>query len=106
MDFGHAYLSSILFKREYMNDIDEMLQYAVHAHIHDNFGINGTIVKYMDNLYRGIGDLHLPPGWGNLPWNKISKSLKNLNGTFILETEFRFYPYFKEAVEFIKELII
>ncbi len=105
LDFGHLFLCSNMFGTSFISSVNEMLPYTVHTHIHDNFGKNGKMTNYMDNLYKGIGDLHLPPLWGNLPWNDVSTFLKQLDVTFILETEFRFYPYFKDAVDFIRRLV-
>jgi len=106
LDFGHAYLTAANYKRDYLTDIQTMAPMAVHLHIHDNFGKHGEIKQYMDNFTKGIGDLHLPPAWGEIPWNAILPLFESFEGIYILETEFRFYQYFKSGVEFLKKWLI
>ncbi len=103
LDFGHAYLSSKNYNRDYISDIRKMAPLAVHLHVHDNFGRHGEINNYMDNFSKGIGDLHLPPSWGEIPWQSVLPLFEEYHGIYILETEFRFYDYFHTGVQFLNE---
>ncbi len=101
LDFGHAYLSAQNYDRDYISDIRNMAPLAVHLHVHDNFGKHGEMKNYMDNFSKGIGDLHLPPQWGEIPWNQVLPFFEGFKGIYILEMEFRLYHYFQEGVEFL-----
>ncbi len=103
LDFGHAYLSAINYNRDYVSDIRKMAPLAVHLHVHDNFGKHGVMKNYMDNFSKGIGDLHLPPAWGEIPWKSVLPLFDGFNGIYILETEFRFYQYFHKGVIFLND---
>lgn len=101
LDFGHAYLSAINYNRDYVSDIRKMAPLAVHLHVHDNFGKHGEMKNYMDNFSKGIGDLHLPPAWGDIPWGSVLPLFDGFKGIYILETEFRLYHYFHGGVKFL-----
>lgn len=103
LDFGHAYLSAINYNRDYVPDIRKMAPLTVHLHVHDNFGKHGEMKNYMDNFSKGIGDLHLPPAWGEIPWGLVLPLLDGFSGIHILETEFRFYQYFHAGVNFLND---
>ena len=104
VDFGHTYISSKIFKRDFLHDIEVLSKKTVHLHVHENFGKPGNMENYMDNYALGIGDLHLPPGWGETPLKEALKLFAGYEGIYILETEFRLYPYFGEAVSKLSEI--
>ena len=48
--------------------------FSKHLHIHDSFGRPKDFWTYSltEDLAFGAGDLHLPLGWGNLPFDRIA----------------------------------
>ncbi|GAI01395.1 unnamed protein product, partial [marine sediment metagenome] len=52
----------------------------------------------------GIGDLHMPVGWGAIPYNKIFRILKNYQGVLNLELKPRFKKFFAYSLRRVKEL--
>ncbi|MGH2391482.1 MAG: sugar phosphate isomerase/epimerase family protein, partial [Chloroflexota bacterium] len=76
-DFAHDYLAGDLFGYDHLQSAAAAAAYAAHLHLTDNFG-RFNQARFGDfNLYRltpfankaitGVGDLHLPLGWGTLP---------------------------------------
>jgi len=39
----------------------------------------------------GIGDLHLPIGWGNIPYEDVFRAMVGYDGIYILELQERFF---------------
>ena len=73
-----------------------------HIHMHDSFGIIERIWTHIDaeNTSYGQGDLHLPLGWGDIPFDKIFDEVhfpKNINLNF--ELPFRYEKYYKENIK-------
>ncbi|HWE60149.1 MAG TPA: TIM barrel protein, partial [Chloroflexota bacterium] len=76
-DFAHDYLAGDLFGYDHLASARSCAPYAAHLHLTDNFGRFNTARLGDFNLYRaiphsqvavlGLGDLHLPLGWGTLP---------------------------------------
>ncbi len=73
LDFGHALLESGFRGGDLLAEVTALAPVARHLHIHDNFGRPDDIYMYTDGerLAYGHGDLHLPVGWGSVPWDDI-----------------------------------
>jgi len=107
LDFGHAYLASKYYHFKFLDSIRLALPYIKHVHIHDCFGKPKVSYEEQDiNLIQfGIGDLHMPVGWGEIPYDKIFRLLKNYNGILCLELKPRYKKFYKYSLERVKELI-
>jgi len=107
LDFGHAYLASKYYHFKFLDSIRLALPYIKHVHIHDCFGKPKVSYEEQDiNLIQfGIGDLHMPVGWGEIPYDKIFRLLKNYNGVLCLELKPRYKKFYKYSLERVKELI-
>jgi len=107
LDFGHAYLASKYYRFKFLDSIKLALPYIKHVHIHDCFGKPKRSHEEQDiNLIQfGIGDLHMPVGWGEIPYDKIFRILKNYNGVLCLELKPRFKRFYKYSLQRVKELI-
>lgn len=73
-DTGHAWLSAAYLEFDYLEGVRRIAPLVNHIHLSDNFG-----QPYLDqradpgeNLAQGLGDLHLPPGWGTVPFEEIA----------------------------------
>jgi sugar phosphate isomerase/epimerase len=103
VDFGHAYLTSRYFGDDFLGNIEAAKPYLRHIHIHDNLGIFDTArLKWQQKSLKqrlpfGKGDLHLPIGWGEIPFKDVFKILgDDYSGIYMLEnsigTNERFVP--------------
>lgn len=104
-DFGHGYINSKTYGFDYMEAIKMVLPYLKHVHIHDNFGKPDRGEKYIDRLPFGYGDLHMPPGFGEIPYTEIIKLLEGYSGVFTMEIAPRYKPYFAQALADAQKLI-
>ncbi len=80
LDIGHANTS----KENYLEFIEKNHERIFHIHAHDNLGdTKKNIEKY------NRPDPHLPPGEGNIDWEKVLEVLKKVNyqNYFMLECE-------------------
>ncbi len=111
-DFGHAFLyySCHGGEKEFLTSIKEALPYLKHVHIHDNFGranITPQDAPYINRLPFGEGDLHMPPGMGTIPYQKIFPLLREYKGIAMAEIDPRYEPFYggivKRLYKYIKE---
>ena len=79
-----------------------------HVHIHDSFGKLKTFQPYYstEEVSYGLGDLHLPLGWGDINFDKIFTDNSfpdhlNLN----LELKPQHASYHKGSVQKVLELL-
>lgn len=75
LDFSHSYLKLDFegARDMFVKEIAALAPYAVHLHVHDSFGRQDDIWMYTEGerLAYGHGDLHLPVGWGDIPWSAL-----------------------------------
>tara|TARA_B100001123_G_scaffold424039_1_gene535026 strand:- start:535 stop:1431 length:897 start_codon:yes stop_codon:yes gene_type:complete len=108
LDISHAYINCTYRNAHFLDEIKEMASLSEHIHMHDSFGIIEKMWTYIEseNTSYGQGDLHLPLGWGDIPFEKIFTEIKfpkNLNLNFELPE--RYLKYFKENIKEAERLI-
>jgi sugar phosphate isomerase/epimerase len=73
LDYAHAALQCSLKGADLKSEISEIAPLSHHLHLNDCFGVerDGPIALPGEALAYGSGDMHLPLGWGNLPWEEL-----------------------------------
>ncbi|MGA7326486.1 MAG: sugar phosphate isomerase/epimerase [Rhodomicrobium sp.] len=73
LDFSHGAINCSAQGADFLPEAKELARVAKHLHIHDSFGdpLQLRTVNRSERLAFGLGDLHLPIGWGSLPWQKM-----------------------------------
>ena len=87
IDFSHAYLESTYRGLDFREQLRAMAPVAGHLHVHDSFGRpQGFYEAYFtqENTALGIGDLHMPLGWGDIEWESIFSELTFLPDTVLM----------------------
>ncbi len=107
-DTGHAYLASKYYNFNYLETLEACLPYIGHVHLNDNLGIfeNTRITNrlYYDSLEEGMrrelamGDIHLPPFFGQVPFDDIFRLLKNYRGKYLCEYYTNSYIPFENQI--------
>jgi sugar phosphate isomerase/epimerase len=87
IDFSHAYIESTYRGLNFREELRAMAPVAGHLHVHDSFGRPQAFYKgfhVQENTALGIGDLHMPLGWGDIDWEDIFSELKFLPETVLM----------------------
>jgi sugar phosphate isomerase/epimerase len=108
LDFGHAYLHTGFRSLDFLTDIAALAPVAKHVHLHDNCGIADDIWAYADGerVAFGHGDLHLPVGWGTIPWNEVMRVCEfPAAAIFNIELKQRHWHAVQECVDATCELV-
>ena len=87
IDFSHAYIESTYKGLDFRKEIAAMAPVAGHLHVHDSFGRPQAFYKgfhVQENTAMGIGDLHMPLGWGDIDWDSIFAELSFLPDTVLM----------------------
>ena len=107
LDFGHAYLSTNFYNKDFLKTISKVKPYLKHLHFHDNFGYPSYFQEKDQNLLivNGRGDMHMPPGWGDIPFKKAVKMLNPAGCFFVIEVRPRYFEYIKESKQLLESLI-
>lgn len=87
IDFSHAYIESTFRGLDFFEQVRAMAPVAGHLHVHDSFG--RPIGRYQpfylqEATAMGLGDLHMPLGWGDIDWDGLFTQLEFLPETVLM----------------------
>lgn len=106
-DFSHGFINSTLHGADFTAEARALAPFARHLHIHDSFGRPVTMDRISRNerVAFGIGDLHLPLGWGSIPWNQLMDTLDFPDRViFMLELPPQYWSELAPCVTRMREL--
>ncbi|MGV3490638.1 MAG: TIM barrel protein [Devosia sp.] len=110
IDFSHAYIESTFKGLDFFAEIAAMAPVTGHLHVHDSFGRpQGFYTPYhpQENTALGIGDLHMPLGWGDIDWTRIFTELTFLPETVLMmEIGARYRREQPASLERAKQLMV
>jgi len=74
-DISHGYLHCGQMGADFLAEAGALAPFSQHLHLHDSFGRPEDIWTYTatESMAFGIGDLHLPMGWGSIPWDALAE---------------------------------
>lgn len=107
LDFSHAYLNLSFTGGDLVSECAALAPFAKHLHVHDSFGRQDDIWMFTlgERLAYGHGDLHLPVGWGDIPWNVLMETCVFPRGVvFNIELQDRYWHVGQECVDATKAL--
>ncbi len=107
IDFSHAAINAGVRGFDLMAELAELAPVAGHLHIHDSFGRPRSFKPYTygEAVNFGLGDLHLPPGWGALDWDAIAALPYREPVIANLELSTRFRDALPDAIATCKRMI-
>ena len=115
-DVGHAFLAARYFGFDYLEAVRAARSPLIHLHVTDNFGRYDPLRLENFTLYRtqrtrdifpvGRGDLHLPVGWGAIPYEETFASLRGYQGSVITEYRYNlFRAHARGLAEHLRSLV-
>jgi sugar phosphate isomerase/epimerase len=74
-DISHGWLHCHQEGADFLVEAQALAPFARHLHLHDSFGRPDDFWTYtpFEAMAFGIGDLHMPPGWGSVPWAGLAE---------------------------------
>ena len=109
IDFSHSYQKLDFDGRRdaFVEEVRALAPHARHLHVHDSFGRQDDIWMFTDGerVAYGHGDLHLPVGWGDIPWDTLIAECTSPEGVvFNVELKERYWYAAQETVDATKAL--
>lgn len=109
LDVGHLFLSCNYFGQNFNECLNKALPYIKNVHLNDNTGKFMPMrledflrYKMVPMLYRttfGLGDIHLPPYFGKIPFDEIFEKLKSIEDIiYTCEYERKSYMQFDSMI--------
>jgi len=115
-DVGHAFLAARHFGFDYLEAVRAARPLLIHLHVTDNFGRYDPLRLENFTLYRtqrsrdifpvGRGDLHLPVGWGAIPYDETFAALRGYQGSVITEYRYNlFRPHAQRLAQQLRSMV-
>ena len=106
LDLAHLHLAAHALGEDYLDAISAAAPWVRHVHINDNFGLlDRGFDAERDRLPYGEADLHLPPGWGAIPFAEAFDRLGDFAGDIVLEIKDRYQDHLGEALENTRRML-
>ncbi|MFW5680857.1 MAG: sugar phosphate isomerase/epimerase family protein [Pseudomonadota bacterium] len=86
LDISHAYLHCTATGLDFEAEVERFAEVAGHVHMHDSFGLPQTVRGFSpsETMAFGLGDLHLPLGYGDIPFERLLPRLRVQPDTVLL----------------------
>ncbi|MCE5223009.1 sugar phosphate isomerase/epimerase [bacterium] len=100
LDIGHLFMAANFFGYDPIEAINKAKPFIQHIHIHDNFGksILFTEKQQTHLLPFGKGDMHLPVGFGSIPFSDfLPDCLSHYDQFIIMEIRSRYFQDIEES---------
>jgi sugar phosphate isomerase/epimerase len=106
LDLGHLWLSAHQCGFPYLEAVSEAAPWVRHLHATDNFGrLDVGYATEHERWAYGEADMHLPPGWGSVPFRDAFARLPGFQGDLILEILAELREHVAEARTSVVELL-
>jgi sugar phosphate isomerase/epimerase len=110
LDVSHSYLMTSFRGTPFASAVAAFAPVTGHFHLHDSFGRPpGNLFGFYNESERvafGVGDLHLPFGWGDIPFETLLPRLPVLPGTLLtVELPERYWSELDACASFARRLM-
>ncbi|NWG20688.1 MAG: sugar phosphate isomerase/epimerase [Chloroflexi bacterium] len=106
LDIAHLHIAAHDMGFDYLEAISAAAPWTRHLHVNDNFGrLDQGFDTERDRWAFGEADIHMPPGWGSIPYRDVFDRLSGYHGDLILEIKPGFWDAFGEALRTTRALL-
>lgn len=106
LDIAHLHIAAHDMGFDYLAAVALAAPWTRHLHVNDNFGrLDQGFDHEPDRWAFGEADIHMPPGWGSIPYSDVFARLSEYHGDLILEIKPGFWEAFGEALTTTRDLL-
>ncbi len=106
LDIAHLHIAAHDMGFDYLEAVSQAAPWVRHLHANDNFGrLDWGFDTESDRWPYGEADIHLPPGWGSIPYGEVFARLSDYRGDLILEIKAGFADYVGESLATMRSLV-
>jgi len=106
LDIGHLYIAAHTLDFDYLEAVSCAAPWVKHLHFSDNFGrLDQGFDAEWERWAFGEADIHMPPGWGSIPYRGVLACLPEYHGDIILEIKPFFRDYLGDGLRAIQDIL-
>ncbi|MBN1934033.1 MAG: sugar phosphate isomerase/epimerase [Anaerolineae bacterium] len=106
VDVGHLYIAARDMGFDYLTAIKRAAPWLKHIHLSDNFGrLDWGFDQESDRWAFGEADVHMPPGWGEIPYREVFARWPDYHGDMIIELKPSFFDHAQGGLHVLQALL-
>jgi sugar phosphate isomerase/epimerase len=106
LDIAHLHIAAHDMAFDYLESVSAAAPWTRHLHVNDNLGrLDQGFDAESERWAFGEADIHMPPGWGSIPYQEVFARLPEYRGDLILEIKPGFWDAFPEALHTTRAMI-
>jgi sugar phosphate isomerase/epimerase len=106
LDIAHLHIAAHDLGFDYLAAIEAAAPWVRHLHVNDNFGLLDQGFDHEPDRWAfGEADLHLPPGWGTIPYAEVFARLPSYQGDLILEIKAGFADELGDSLTAMQQIL-
>lgn len=106
LDIAHLHIAANDMGFDYLEAIEIAAPWTKHLHVNDNYGrLDRGFDTESDRWAYGEADIHLPPGWGSIPYAQVLTRLRDYEGDLILEIKPGFQEHLGECLATMRRFV-
>lgn len=107
LDVAHLHIAAHDMGFDYLDAVEQAAPWVRHLHANDNFGrLDTGFDSEFERWPYGEADIHLPPGWGSIPFEQVFRRLDGYRGDLILELKSGFADEFAASKSTMAEILV
>jgi sugar phosphate isomerase/epimerase len=107
LDVGHLYIAAHELGVDYLEAVHVAAPWVKHLHVSDNFGrLDRGFDAEPERWAFGEADVHMPPGWGRIPYGELLARLPRYEGDMILEIKPGFIEYAEQGLRTMEKYLV
>jgi sugar phosphate isomerase/epimerase len=106
LDIAHLHIAAHDLGFDYLEAVEQAAPWVKHLHANDNFGrLDQGFDHETDRWAYGEADIHMPPGWGTIPYETVFARLPDYQGDLVLEIKAGFADYFGQSLQTMQAIV-
>lgn len=106
LDIAHLHIAAHDMGFDYLEAVEQAAPWVKHLHANDNFGrLDQGFDHEVNRWAYGEADIHMPPGWGSIPYAAVFDRLPEYRGDLILEIKAGFADFFGESLVAMQKIL-
>ncbi len=106
VDVGHLYIAACDMGFDYLTAVEQAAPWLKHVHLSDNWGrLDRGFNDEPDRWAFGEADVHMPPGWGEIPYREVFARWPDYHGDVIIELKPSFFDHARDGLHVLQSLL-
>lgn len=106
VDVGHLHIAAHDMGFDFLEAVEQAAPWVKHIHLSDNLGLlDRGFDSEPERWAFGEADVHMPPGWGKVPYGQVFACWPDFGGHLIVELKPAFFDYATEGLRAVQALL-